>query len=53
VAYESFVENFVNAFAIVDTALWLAHHARAFGWRNGFGHDTPQMKHSAEPIALR
>ena len=40
-AREGFIENLVDAFAIVDAALWLAHHARSLGRRKSFGHGTP------------
>src|SRR6516162_4912197 len=41
VADEGFVEDFVNAFAVVDTALRLAHDACALGRRNSLGQDAP------------
>ena len=41
VTNESFIEGFVNGFSVVDATMRLAHHARALGWRNGFGHDSP------------
>jgi len=40
-AHEGFIENLVDAFAIVDAALRLAHHARSLGRRKSFGHGTP------------
>jgi hypothetical protein len=49
----SFVENFINGFAIVSAAMRFAHYAGMLGWRNGFGHVTPHSKHGAEPAALR
>ena len=42
VAHKSFVENFVNGFAIIDAAVWLAHHARALARRSCFGHNAPR-----------
>ena len=40
VAHVTFVEDLVNRFAVVRAAMGFAHHARALGWRDGFGHGT-------------
>src|SRR4030095_7592187 len=50
VADKSFIENFVNLFAIVNTALRLAQSARPLRLRNIFFHGIPGMNRGAEPV---
>jgi hypothetical protein len=41
VAHVTFVENFVDGFAVVGAAMRFAQDARALGGRNGFWHESP------------
>src|ERR1700687_4642583 len=42
VAYESFIQNFINSFAVVNSAIRFAHHTCALCRSEILGHDSPQ-----------